>query len=142
MTRSDIQILFTALGFLTVVMKGENTKRNGAKQAMAMASLIQAFCQTSHPDLFGDEAKEAELDQLIEDMKDEELHITQLADLTGDKGLLYRVYDRLLQRHKDYATDEMIAGEVAHFLEEEISRKKEDKNNDCQRSGGYTQAHP
>jgi hypothetical protein len=132
MRQSDFQILFTALGFLAVVMKGENAKNDGAKQAKVMASLIEAFCRTSHPDLFKGEAEEAELDQIIEDLKDEDIHITQLADLTGNKNLLYRVYDRLLQRHKNYATDEMIAGEVSHFLEEEISRKAADKHDDRQ----------
>lgn len=136
MTRSDFQILFTALGFLAVVMKGKKAQKDGAKQARELAKLIEAFCRTSRPDLFGNEAEEAELDQMIEDMKDEEFHITQLADIAGNQNLLYRLYDRLLQRHKDYATREMIAGEIAHFLEEEIHHKTEGKDDDRQRSGG------
>jgi hypothetical protein len=57
MTRSDFQILFTALGFLAVVMKGDSSKKDGAKQAKAMATMIEVFCRTTHPDLFKDKAK-------------------------------------------------------------------------------------
>ncbi|MDD5586878.1 MAG: hypothetical protein PHY92_07990 [Alphaproteobacteria bacterium] len=138
MTRKDIQILFTALGFLAVVMKGENAKKDGAKQAKAMASLIEAFCRTTHPELFNNEINgdAAELDQMIEDMKEDERHIGPLADLTANKNLLHRIYDRLLQRHRAYASDEMIAGEVAHFLEEEINNKTGKNDDDRQRSRG------
>lgn len=136
MTRQDFQILSTALGFLAIVLKGENARKDGAKQAKAMAVLIESFCRTSHPGLFKDEAEDSELDQIIEDLKDDEPQLGQSTALLANKELLHRVYDRLLQRHKDYATDEMIAGEVAHFLEEEINHNTETKHDDRQRSGG------
>jgi hypothetical protein len=127
MTRPDFKILFTALGFLAVVVKGEYIKKDGAKNATALADLIEAFCQTAHSDLFIDKtAKDtAELDLMIEELKEGELHIGKLAELAADKVLLRRIYDRLLQRHRIYATDKMIADEIAHFLEEEINHAVE-----------------
>jgi hypothetical protein len=136
MTRDELQILFTALGFLAVVMKGENANKDDAKQAKAMAALIEAFCQAAHPELFDDGAEAAELDRIIEDLKDDELQFSQSATLLADKALLCRVLDRLLQRHHVYATDRMILGEIEHFLEEENSHKNEASDDDRQRSRG------
>jgi hypothetical protein len=138
MPRQDIQILFTALGFLTVVMKGENAKKDGAKQAKAMAGLIEAFCQAAHPKAFEGEteADKSDVDQIIEDYKEDEFPLGRLATLIANKELLYRVYDRLVQRHRAYASEEMIAGEIEHFLEEELRHNKKAKNDDRQRSGG------
>lgn len=133
MTRKDFQILFTALGFLAVVTKGKKTKDNNAKQAHAMAELIEAFCRTSHPDLFVENGDAAELDQIIDELKEDTLLFGQKENLLANKPLLYRIYSRLLQRFQSTATDEKIAGEVEHYLEEEILRNKEENTDDYQR---------
>jgi hypothetical protein len=134
MSVNNFRLLCTALGFTAVIVKNNIPEENRAARAIAIARMIEEFCRVAHPDLFKDEAEEAELDQIIEDLKDEELHIAQLADLTGNKNLLHRVYDRLLQHHREYATDAMIVGEIEHFLGEEIHHKTEDKDDDCERS--------
>jgi len=126
MTRTDSKILFTALGFLAVVVMGESAKKDGAKRAMALAGLIEAFCHTAHPDLFIDNAPDdaidtAALDRMIEELKEGELQIGKLDALRTDKVLLRHIYNRLLQRHRIYATDRMMADETEHFLHEEIN---------------------
>jgi hypothetical protein len=123
MTRSDFKLLFTALGFVVELSKGGNIKTGGAVRAADLATLIEAFCQTAHPDLFIDKiaADAAELDRIIDGLKEGELNIGKLAELVADKVLLRRIYDRLLERHRIYATDRMIADEIEHFLHEEIN---------------------
>ena len=101
-----------------------------------MAALIEAFCQEVHPELFKDETEAAEVDQIIEDLKDDELQFGLSTNLLSNEELLHRVYDRLLQRHRAYATDKMILGEVEHFLEEETRHKNEARDDDRQRSRG------
>jgi len=126
MTRDDFRILFTSLGFLAVVMKGKKSKDNNAKQARAMASLIEAFCKASHPDLFMDDSDVTEIDQKIEQLKEDKLLFGQMTNLMADKEILFRIYARLLQRFRAYAPDEMIADEVLHLLEEEIAHGRSD----------------
>ncbi len=122
MTRDDFRLLFTALGFLAVAMKGKKADGDKAKQVHAMAGLIEAFCRTAHPDMFLGEADEgaAELDAVIESLKEDKLLFGQMTGLMADRERLYRVYARLLQRFRAYAPDDMIADEVMHLLEEEI----------------------
>jgi hypothetical protein len=125
-THIDKETFFTALGFIVVLMKDENTQKDGASRATAMARVIEMFCHTTRPDLFigEDDLKTDVLDQLIEGLK-ASLHTKQLLGLTSDQTLLLRLYDRLLQRHRSYATDDLIAEEIAHLLEEEVKHAAE-----------------
>lgn len=129
MHRSDFQILCSALGFLTalIVGHGKNADKERAVRADDMATLIEAYCRASHPELFPtrNATDLAEIDHLIEEMKEDDLHTGQLSSLTDNKELLLKVYDRLVQRYKAYATDAMIVGEIAHFIEEENNHKAE-----------------
>jgi len=55
MSRNDRQILFTALGFLAVVLREDVPKEKQAMRALAMADLIESFCRSSLPDNFEEE---------------------------------------------------------------------------------------
>jgi hypothetical protein len=59
MTRDDLRILCTALGFTAVVLKGEQTQ-DQAERARAFARLIEEFCLLSMPDAFGSKAATAD----------------------------------------------------------------------------------
>ncbi len=52
MSREDRQILFTALGFLAVVMREGMPREKQAMRARAMADLIEAFCRSELPQAF------------------------------------------------------------------------------------------
>jgi hypothetical protein len=126
MTTIDEKTFFTALGFLAVLLKGKSADKDSAARATAMAQLIESFCRAASPELLvgKDDPRTDELDQLIEGLK-ASLHTKQLLGLTSDQSLLHRLYDRLLQRHRDYATDDLIAEEIAHLLEEEVKHAAE-----------------
>ncbi len=55
MSRNDRQILFTALGFLAVVLREDAPKEKQAMRARAMADLIETFCRTALPENFEEE---------------------------------------------------------------------------------------
>jgi len=52
MTPEDRQLLFTALGFMAVTMKGDKAIGNGAARAQDYATLIEEFCRTTVPEAF------------------------------------------------------------------------------------------
>ena len=52
-THNDQKVLFTALGFLAVVLKGEPVA-DQAERALAIAGLIESFCRLHVPEAFGD----------------------------------------------------------------------------------------
>jgi len=67
---------------------------------------------------------ELTLDFLIENLKaDRRAHLT--LNIPNTNGLLDKIYARLQQRHKAYATDDLIADEVLHLIDEEIEHEKE-----------------
>lgn len=126
MTRTDHQLLFTALGFLAVVMKGEDTKKDGAKRATALAGLIESFCYTTVPDAFENfpEMDGGMIDQMI-DWAKAKMGYGEPAKLPDNRNLMIRMYRRLQERHRRYATDDLMADEIVHLLEEEIKHKAE-----------------
>ena len=68
MTRTDQKILFTALAFLAVLMKGEDTERKDeAQKVVTLAEYIEAFCVERIGDLMPQppEASAEETDALI-----------------------------------------------------------------------------
>lgn len=55
MTRNDYQILFTALGFLAIILREDVARDKQALRATAIAGLIEAYCRTALPDAFNDD---------------------------------------------------------------------------------------
>ncbi len=54
MTANDHKILFTALGFLAVILRDVPQDKQ-AMRATAIAGLIESFCISAVPEAFGDE---------------------------------------------------------------------------------------
>jgi hypothetical protein len=133
MTLTDHKIIFTALGFLAVVMNDAQPD-NRAMRAAAIAKLIESFCMVSVPEAFGNEeanshrATETEriLERYIEDLRD-----TGSAPLNYDRQTLLAMYEGLLiqkARHEQkafYASgpDDVIANRVLQLAEECIRRE-------------------
>lgn len=55
MTRTDHKIIFTALGFLAVILN-DAPKDKQALRATAIAGLIESFCMAAVPEAFGNDA--------------------------------------------------------------------------------------
>jgi hypothetical protein len=130
MTRMDHKIIFTALGFLAVIL--DNVPRDKqALRATTLAGLIESFCITSLPDVFMDEVtnagRAAEIENLLEryiaDLRD-----TGSAQLDYDRQTLLGMYELLLiekMRHEQKsffasAHDELIANRVLQLAEERL----------------------
>jgi len=100
MTRTDQKVIFTALGFLAVVL--DNVPRESqALRATTLAQLIEAFCATAVPEaLVGDAATgAAETDLLQEAMTALELcleegHMTFTSEQAADR-VITRIKARL-----------------------------------------------
>ncbi|MDX9689757.1 MAG: hypothetical protein RBT70_04725 [Alphaproteobacteria bacterium] len=71
-----------------------------------------------------DQDKTQALDKLIEELRDNLEH-TGETSLPNDIKTLYGLYDRLIQRHRLYASDDLIADAALFFLEEEIRHAKD-----------------
>jgi hypothetical protein len=132
MTRMDHKVIFTALGFLAVIL--DNVPRDKqAMRATAIAQLIEAFCATSVPDGFMSEAPEAarttETEELIE-LYIAELRDTGSAQLSHDRQTLLGMYDLLLiQKMRFEQTaffesghDDVIANRILQLAEERLRR--------------------
>lgn len=127
MTRIDRQTFFSALGFLAVLMKDVNANKDGANRVIWAAKLIEAFCEASSPELAAErnaQNKDEVLDKLIEHIKGD-IEQRGEARLPDDHGTLHGLYARLIQRHRAYATDDLIADATLFFLEEENRHAKE-----------------
>lgn len=114
----DLRILSIALGFTVVALCGDKLpKKEAAQRATNLAGLIEEFCLTKGKapiptDMTG-------VDKLIIRYKNE-LQATQKVELTTDHDLLLQLYDRMHQRHRSYATDNLLADAVEYLLQEEI----------------------
>ena len=69
MTRTDLRVMCTALGFMAVTLKGEKLPKNDAAlRATVFARLIEEFCLTSVPEAITDEeANPASTPERIDD---------------------------------------------------------------------------
>ena len=65
MTRIDQKLLFTALGFLVVILN-DAPKEKQALRAAAIADLIESFCMGAVPEAFGKEEENPLLQQAFE----------------------------------------------------------------------------
>ena len=130
MTRTDHKIIFTALGFLAVIL--DNVPRDKqALRATTLAKLIESFCATSLPDAFMGESPDARRAAEIENLL--EVYIAELRDggsahLGYDRQTLLGMYNLLLiqkTRHeqKEFfssAHDEVIANRILQLAEERL----------------------
>jgi len=71
-----------------------------------------------------DDHNSALLDSLIERLK-YNLESKHEAELPSDLGILHGLYERLIVRHRWYATEDLVADAVLFFLEEENRNKNE-----------------
>ena len=78
MTRTDHQILFTALGFLAVILSDVPQDKR-ALRATAIAGLIESFCRSAVPEAFEDRGAE-------DDFSVRERMASVIADIIRDDG--------------------------------------------------------
>ncbi len=136
MTRNDLRIFCTALGFTAVVTSGAGAQ-DQAKKAQALAALIEEFCCVCVPDGFtAPQEKEDALDKdavdRIIDQYKTELVVQESARLPSDRALLVRMYDRLLTRKTraeqrafyETAPSALIADQILCLVENEIAQSE------------------
>ncbi len=132
MTRTDFKVLFTALGFLAVVMKGENANNDGADKARKLAGLIEEFCIVTHPEQFGrcdqvPSVSSTTINDMINHFKGQLVNKGD-ASLPHDRPTLLQFYEQLIVRQTrlreqhfyQMATDDLIANRVLAMIDEEI----------------------
>lgn len=139
MTRTDQQILFTALGFTAVVLQG-GREDDGSRRAQEFARLIEEFCRATLPEVFAptDHIVESPqpdiaIDTMIERFK-AELQDKGEARLPQDRAILLRFYDRLQLRQTQrqqqvfYTTapDDLIANRVLALIDDELASEEEE----------------
>ncbi len=132
MTQKDHHIIFTALGFLVVILRDDVLRHKEALRATSSARLIESFCIKSVPDSFASEhircnAVNDSIKHLIE------RYITKLrdegsSDIFFDRETLLGMYEVLLTQemrhmHKEFyesAHDDTIASRVLQLAHEKI----------------------
>jgi hypothetical protein len=135
MTRNDLRILCTALGF-SIVITGDVPQGKQALRATTIAGLIESFCQTSVPEAFADEHSEqmtsaAEAERLLERYI-AELREHGSARFDFDRKTLLGMYELLLTqklRHSqkefyESSPDDVIANRILQMADEKIRREE------------------
>jgi hypothetical protein len=133
MRRTDHKIIFTALGFLAVILDNAPRDRQ-AMRAMTVAQLIEEFCASSVPDAFTSEAPEgartAETEELLQ-LYIAEFRDTGSAQLSHDRQTLLGMYELLLLQKLRFEQkaffesghDEVIANRILQLVEEQLQRE-------------------
>jgi hypothetical protein len=139
MTRTDHQILYTALAFVAVYLKAPD-EVHIAEPATILARHIEEYCRKNIETAFRpvsvhfvNETDVMEIDRAIERHIDE-LRQNELTILPQDKETLLKFYDRLQQRKSrrmqaafyEMTTAEFLANAVLKYIDEEIEDAKED----------------
>ncbi len=131
MTRTDRKIVFTALAFFAVIIKGKNASDpHKAERVLKLAGLVESFCAEHVSSMLwvaADETGTSAIDQIIE------RHIGELREkeetrLPEDRATLINIHDRLQQRKTRrmrrefyaFASEDQIADLVLKLLDEEI----------------------
>jgi len=129
MINADQRLLFTSLGFLSVVMQGDDTMTNRAGRARTMASLIEEFCRWAVPDAFDEVMERTEdgytpprVDHLIETFK-----MTKVEDkeqfLPKERSLLLMMHKQLEERRcnkaRQHYPTELLQKLVFQLIQEE-----------------------
>jgi len=126
MVRAEERVLYEALGFLAVVISGDDSQKDGAVRATALATMMEAFCHRGaksiahQPEKPASAANDDDLDDVIEKLKGS-AHIRQLICITEDKSLLVQLYHRLQERQREQADATFIKEEIARLLEIEMT---------------------
>ncbi|MDR3560881.1 MAG: hypothetical protein P4N59_05510 [Negativicutes bacterium] len=135
MMRQDYQIIFTALGFLAVILRDDVPQDKQALRATSIARLIESFCVTEVPDAFSEEciahnttvsSVEPLLEHYIAELRD-----NGSADSSFDRKTLLQMYELLTiqkMRHEQnelYTAghDDLIAQIVFQMAADKISRE-------------------
>lgn len=137
MTRTDHQILYTALAYIAVYLKGPE-EAHTAEPAIILARHIEEYCRNNIENAFPPvsihfvhdkdvTAIDAGLDKHIH-----ELRFTETTILPQDKETLLKFYDRLQQRKSrrmqsafyEMANVEILANAVLKYLDEEIDDRE------------------
>ncbi|MCP3385971.1 hypothetical protein NLM31_36845 [Bradyrhizobium sp. CCGUVB4N] len=132
MTRTDQDILFTALAFVAVLTNGQAIKPHEApEKTRELARQINDFCAlhvgSPTPDVLADEADAVIVDQLIE-RHVQELRANEATILPENRNTLIRLHDRLQIRNVrrinrvlyTELSDDKLADFVLSYLDEEI----------------------
>jgi hypothetical protein len=134
MTSTDYKVLFTALGFLAVILDNVPRDRQ-ALRATTLAQLIEAFCASSVPDALASEAVEGarttETEELLE-LYIAELRDTGSAQLSHDRQTLLGMYELLLIQKLRFEQkaffesghDDVIANRILQLAEERLQREQ------------------
>lgn len=119
MTTLDRNTFFSSLGFLAILLKGQEDDKVAASKAGIMAGLIEAFCEKKNPASLQEKAPARViwlLDQIIRSLK-AQLKAEQPVDLPSDKNFKIEILHCLQERQELYAT-EVLKGDG--FLDEAI----------------------
>ncbi len=131
MTRTDRKIVFTALAFFAVVVKGKDvSSAKNAERIRELAGLVESFCEENVINVsasVSDEPGALVIDQIIE-RHARELRDDEETQLPEDRQTLIKLFDRLQQRkarrtQREFyasATDAKLADLVLGLLDEEI----------------------
>lgn len=99
MIKADYRLLFTSLGFLSVVMQEGDTMTNRASRARTMASLIEEFCRWAVPDAF-DEVMERTEDGFTPPRVDHLIETFKMTKVEDKENLCPKERSLLLMMHK------------------------------------------
>ncbi len=128
----DKKTFFTSLGFLTLILKGQENDKGAANKAGIMASLIEAFSEEMNPSLSTQEKVPARvvwlIDQIIGALKSQ-MKAGQLVELPADGNLKTEILHSLQERQRLYTADalggkELLDNAILNLLQEEIKNVK------------------
>ncbi len=124
MAYKDRQVLFTALGFLAIIMSGKSEKKDAAIRAQIMAGYIESFCREKVPEAFPAMQENYSDDDL--GMIDQMIAYTKHRISSGQDPKLpqvlelkVRLYHRLQMRQRLFMTDALIGEEILRLLEQD-----------------------
>lgn len=134
MTRTDLQIFYTALAYLATHMKESREETHEAVPAIILAADMEEYVRKNVQNAFPpneirfvNDFGVDEIDLAI-DHHTAELRDTENTILPQDKITLIKFYDRLQQRRSrrmnstfyEMVDVEILANKVLHYIEEEI----------------------
>lgn len=132
MTRTDQKVLFTALGFLAVVINDVPGDGRAAR-ATALADLIEGFCKTMVPDAFGLEGapQERRATELVLETFIAEMHANEFARLSFARPTLLAMYELLLiqeirfdqKEFFAFGDEDSIAERIVRLVDERLQRE-------------------
>lgn len=136
MTRDDLRVLSTALGF-SIVITGDVPQGKQALRATTIAGLIESFCRNSVPEAFAEEPSGSVLSR-SDTERMLEYYIAELREhgssrLDHDRKMLLEMYDLLLaqkvrranKEFYDSAPNDIIANLVLQMADERIRHEEQ-----------------